>query len=330
MILLAVLGYSLFIVDDPPEAQDAAPPDEGSVALPADPDLLEAFDDAGLADLVGPGEPDSVTFVQPDGIHDQNLCVPDGAMGADITGVAVNQLGRSVSTGVAFVESPLRRVESHSWAVVLEAAFVSGAIRTFATRIREGVTDEGEQDEAGSSIDNPDLRVSVDDRGVVFTFTIDPDDPLLYVSAFGYDLPEEDGDPACDEAFAAAPDLPRPPISTTGACRQTRSSLCLIDRFSVSVEWDNGAEISNGQGFTVNDDTTVFSFGATDSYEVLVRIINACGNDGYYWVIVHGLSDLEYTVTVADTATGVAHEYEHPPGASSRAIQDPTAFDTCP
>lgn len=101
--------------------------------------------------------------------------------------------------------------------------------------------------------------------------------------------------------------------STGGSCEPSDTALCLInDRFRVEVTWDNTARIPGSQGdghvrtveSVEGDDTGFFWFFDEDNIELVVKVLDARVINNNFWVFYGGLSDVEYHITVTDTATG--------------------------
>ncbi|MEM1203118.1 MAG: hypothetical protein AAGN66_07800 [Acidobacteriota bacterium] len=123
-------------------------------------------------------------------------------------------------------------------------------------------------------------------------------------------------------------------ISTeAGRCLPSSSRMCLQDgRFQVEVTWKDFA------GFT--DDAQVVPFGSADSglfwffeadnWEMLVKVLDACGVNGHFWVFSAATTNVEYTLRVVDTETGQSKEYFNALGNAAAALTDTSAFETCP
>jgi len=101
--------------------------------------------------------------------------------------------------------------------------------------------------------------------------------------------------------------------STGGSCEPSDTALCLINnRFRVEVTWDNTARIPGSQGnghvrpveTVEGDDTGFFWFFDEDNIELVVKVLDARVINNNFWVFYGGLSDVEYHITVTDTATG--------------------------
>lgn len=100
-------------------------------------------------------------------------------------------------------------------------------------------------------------------------------------------------------------------------CVASISNLCLLgSRFRVDVAYrDYAGKMGNGTAFPLTPDTGAFWFFSADKLELMVKIVSFCGtpaND--FAVYAGGLTDVETTMTVTDTATGLAASYSSPLG----------------
>lgn len=57
--------------------------------------------------------------------------------------------------------------------------------------------------------------------------------------------------------------------------------------------------------------------GDAENPEVLVKVLDGRAVNGSYWVFFGGLTDLEYTVTVSDSETGLTKSYRKPSGSAT-------------
>ncbi len=103
-------------------------------------------------------------------------------------------------------------------------------------------------------------------------------------------------------------------------------------RFEVEVEWRDfagdtglGRAVSHGSA-----DSGLFWFFTPENWEMLVKVLDGCGINGYHWVFAGATTNVEYTLRVTDTETGQVREYFNPLGRSAPAITDTSAFATCP
>jgi hypothetical protein len=100
----------------------------------------------------------------------------------------------------------------------------------------------------------------------------------------------------------------------------------------VEVEWrDFQGNVGMGQVVPFgSDDSGLFYFFGADNWEMLVKVLRGCGLNQHYWVFAAATTNVEYTLTVTDTATGKRQSYENPLGERAPAITDTSAFATCP
>ncbi len=121
--------------------------------------------------------------------------------------------------------------------------------------------------------------------------------------------------------------------ATPGPCVADSRTLCLSGgRFRVQVDW-RLSETNLGPGTVVpvgTQDSGLFWFFNADNWEMLIKVLNGCGTNGHYWVYFAATTDVQYTLTVTDTQTGVAKVYFNPPGHPSDAKTDSSAFASCP
>jgi hypothetical protein len=115
-------------------------------------------------------------------------------------------------------------------------------------------------------------------------------------------------------------------------CTASATTLCLsYGRFSVTATWAT----STGQSGVANmiqitDDTGVMWFFDPSELEAEVKIVDGCGLGGHYWFFAGGLTNVEVTITVTDTSTGLRQVYTNPQGTAFAPIQDTSAFSSCP
>ncbi len=125
------------------------------------------------------------------------------------------------------------------------------------------------------------------------------------------------------------PPLPEPTLSHQGPCRPDLERVCLQDsRFEVKAQWwrPKGA---SGAGLAVpegTDDSGLFRFFDSRNWEVLIKVLDGCANNGHIWVLGASTTDLGYRIAVTDTVTGERRQYENQPGRPAPAIVDNEAF----
>ncbi len=106
------------------------------------------------------------------------------------------------------------------------------------------------------------------------------------------------------------------------------TAICLNgDRFRAEVAWkvpSTGAE-GIGTPIPLTDDTGSFWFFTPANYELAVKVLDGRALNGHFWVFYGSLTDVEFDLTVTDTATGQVRTYHNPAGTmASRA--DTLAF----
>ena len=132
---------------------------------------------------------------------------------------------------------------------------------------------------------------------------------------------------ASDDAAAPAIEAaPAPPLE--GACSAGANALCLNGgRFRVSVDWQVPSQGTSGSGVAVplTSDTGYFWFFSSNNVELVVKVVDGRSFNGRFWVFSGALSDVAYTITVTDTATGAVRRYANPFGRLS-SFSDVSAF----
>lgn len=112
------------------------------------------------------------------------------------------------------------------------------------------------------------------------------------------------------------------------ACVADATSLCLnASRFRVQVAWRVPAQGSSGAGNAVplTSDSGYFWFFSPDNVELLIKVVDGRAFNGKFWVFFGALSNVEYSITVTDTATGAVRTYFNPSG-SLASVADTSAF----
>ncbi|MEM1180675.1 MAG: hypothetical protein AAGM22_20175 [Acidobacteriota bacterium] len=111
-----------------------------------------------------------------------------------------------------------------------------------------------------------------------------------------------------------------------GNCPRDPQTLCLQNgRFQLRVEWRD-FDGNEGRGMTVldrSDTAGQFWFFDEDNRELLVKVIDGCGENGHFWVFLAGTTNVEHEFTVTDLATGAEKAYA---GALGQPV--PTRLDT--
>ena len=110
-------------------------------------------------------------------------------------------------------------------------------------------------------------------------------------------------------------------------CTASESVLCLsAQRFSVDVRWrDFQGNTGVGRAIRLTPDTGYFWFFSESNVELVVKVLDARGFNGHFWVFFGALSNVEYTITVTDTQSGFVKNYFNPQGHLG-SLADTSAF----
>jgi hypothetical protein len=119
---------------------------------------------------------------------------------------------------------------------------------------------------------------------------------------------------------------------STGACTASDTTLCLGNgRFQVTATFNAGSGGSgNAHVVALTDDTGYLWFFASSNVEAVIKVLDGCGLGGHHWVFAGGLTNVKVVITVTDTQTKAVKTYTNPANTIFKAIQDTTAFATCP
>jgi len=142
------------------------------------------------------------------------------------------------------------------------------------------------------------------------------------------------GDRACestDQRGATRPGGPRCDIGAyevSAECVSGGSILCMIaNRFRVKAHWRTAdGHAADAAGVQLTPDSGYFWFFGPDNVEVTVKVLDGCGVNDRYWVFSSGVTNVEVTLTVVDTATGATKTYTNPLNQVFRSILDTNAF----
>lgn len=115
------------------------------------------------------------------------------------------------------------------------------------------------------------------------------------------------------------------PVGGATPCQPTAIRLC-IGRFAVEAAWRTRDDrYGTGRAIEVTNDTGAFWFFDEANVEVVVKILDGTAINGHVWVFYGALSDVEYSLTVTDTETGLSRRYHNPAGSLASAA-DTEAF----
>ena len=110
-------------------------------------------------------------------------------------------------------------------------------------------------------------------------------------------------------------------------CVPSSTRLCLsAGRFAAAVSWqDAQGNTGVGTGVSLTADTGYFWFFNDANVELVVKVLDARGLNGHFWVFYGALSNVQYTLTVTDTANGQVKAYTNPLGTFG-SVGDTGAF----
>lgn len=120
---------------------------------------------------------------------------------------------------------------------------------------------------------------------------------------------------------------------TRPGCRPDGRTLCLNDgRFRVTAENLPGGQnpVPGNVADFQRDDVGGFFFFSPDNTEMLVKVLDGCAANDHFWVFAGSLTNVEYEITVTDTATGLSKVFTNPLGQPAAPIVDTQAFASCP
>jgi ELWxxDGT repeat protein len=117
------------------------------------------------------------------------------------------------------------------------------------------------------------------------------------------------------------------PLGGAGGCLPSATALCLSGgRYKVETFWrDFQGNSGAGKAAPLTGDTGTFWFFSPNNLEVIVKVLDGRALNGHFWVFYGALSNVEYALTVTDTATGLTRRYFNPLGQLA-SVGDTTAF----
>ena len=123
------------------------------------------------------------------------------------------------------------------------------------------------------------------------------------------------------------------------SCIAAADTICLGEegRFQVEVEWTDFAGESGrarqvelaSAGLARSRDSGLLYFFDENNWEVLVKVLDGCDTNGFFWVFSAATTNVEYTLRVTDTLTGQIRVYSNLLGTSAPAVSDTSAFEIC-
>jgi ELWxxDGT repeat protein len=105
------------------------------------------------------------------------------------------------------------------------------------------------------------------------------------------------------------------PLTGPAGCQPSEHRLCLGGRYQVEATWrDFEGHQGRGTAVALTADTGYFWFFDPANIETILKVLDGSGVNGHVWVFYGALSNVEYTLTVTDTQTGLAKRYFNPSG----------------
>jgi len=116
-------------------------------------------------------------------------------------------------------------------------------------------------------------------------------------------------------------------LSELAPCTPGPTRLCFQGgRFQAEVSWEDfDGNVGEGKSRELGGDSGAFWFFHPDNVELTVKVLDGRGLNDKFWVFYGSLTNVEFTLTVTDTATGRVRSYHNPKGAFASA-GDTTAF----
>jgi hypothetical protein len=114
-------------------------------------------------------------------------------------------------------------------------------------------------------------------------------------------------------------------------CVPDAQTLCLQSlRFKVVATFDAGTAGSGTANVgTLTSNTGYLWFFSASNVEAVIKVLDGCGLNGRYWFFAAGLTNVEVTISVTDTVSGVTRTYTNPASTAFQPVQDTSAF-ACP
>ena len=134
-----------------------------------------------------------------------------------------------------------------------------------------------------------------------------------------------------DGAFSATFPSLQPwlsPGSSGGGCVSDATTLCLNNsRFRVTAFYATPAGASgSGNGVQLTGDSGYFWFFSADNIELVVKVLDGCAINDFFWGFGGGLTNVGVTLLVEDTVTGNSRVYTNPVGTAFQPLQDTQAL----
>jgi len=115
-------------------------------------------------------------------------------------------------------------------------------------------------------------------------------------------------------------------IRPLATCSPDGRTLCLnSNRFQVRATWSAQNQTGQGTAVALTADTGYFWFFNSTNVELVLKALDGRGVNGNWWIFYGALSNVEYTIEVTDTITGMIRTYRNPAGQFA-SVGDTDAF----
>ena len=117
------------------------------------------------------------------------------------------------------------------------------------------------------------------------------------------------------------------PGTPVGSCLPDQTTLCLNQgRFKVQVAFQTSTiPAGAGNALPLTGDTGSFWFFSANNIEMTIKVVDGRAVNGKFWFFYGALSNVEYSIDVADTTTGLSRSYFNPQGRQA-SVADVSAF----
>jgi ELWxxDGT repeat protein len=116
-------------------------------------------------------------------------------------------------------------------------------------------------------------------------------------------------------------------LDAPSSCQPAATALCLnAGRFRITAEWkDFAGNRGVGTAVPLTSDTGYFWFFGQENVEAVIKVLDGHALNGHDWVFYGALSNVEYSLTVTEIATGAVRRYFNPSGRFA-SVGDTQAF----
>jgi hypothetical protein len=112
-------------------------------------------------------------------------------------------------------------------------------------------------------------------------------------------------------------------------CEESATARCLLGgRFRAEATFEDFAGVAGTARAAParSGDSGLFYFFDPANWELMVKVLDGCAQNGNFWVFSSGSTDVAYELKIKDTQTGAEKTYRNPLGQAAPAAGDITAF----